>query len=138
MQGEARMLKKVVADGRGGRIVIMDSITKVTREDSGSIAVSASHGGASSGEFALDLAPLKMAVFNDAGVGKDGAGIAALDMLQARGVAGATVSHTSARIGDSQDTWDHGVVSHANAIARDLGVVPGARLREALRRLVGS
>lgn len=138
MHGEARMLKKVVAEGRGGRIVIMDSITKVTREDSGSIAVSASHGGASSGEFALDLAPLRMAVFNDAGVGKQAAGIAALDMLQARGVAGATVSHSSARIGDAQDTWDHGVVSHANAVARALGVLPGARLCEALRRLVGA
>jgi hypothetical protein len=130
------MLKKVVAEGRGGRVVIMDSITKVTADDSGSVAVSASHGGASSGEFALDLAPLKMAVFNDAGVGKDDAGIAALEMLQARGVAGATVSHTSARIGDSQDTWDQGVVSHANALARALGVVPGARLREVLSRLV--
>jgi hypothetical protein len=132
------MLKKVVAEGRGGRVVIMDSITKVNREDDGSIAVSASHGGASSGEFALDLAPLKMAVFNDAGVGKEEAGIAALAMLQARGVGGATVSHTSARIGDAQDTWDEGVVSHANAIARELGVVPGARLSEALRRLVGA
>ncbi len=130
------MLKKVVAEGRGGRIVIMDSITKVTGEDSGSIAVSGSHGGTSSGAFALDLAPLKMAVFNDAGVGKDDAGIAALAMLQSRGVGGVAVSHTSARIGDSQDTWDAGVVSHANAIARELGVVPGARLCEALRRLV--
>ena len=98
--------------------------------------MSASHGGASSGEVALDLAPLKMAVFNDAGVGKDHAGIAALRMLQARGVAGATVSHTSARIGDSQDTWDHGMVSHANAQARTLGVLPGTRLCEVLGRLV--
>ena len=130
------MLKKVVAEGRGGRVVIMDSITQATGEDSGSFAVSASHGGASSGEVALDLAPLKMAVFNDAGVGKDHAGIAALRMLQARGVAGATVSHTSARIGDSQDTWDHGMVSHANAQARTLGVLPGTRLCEVLGRLV--
>lgn len=130
------MLKKVVAEGRGGRVVIMDSITKVTAEDTGSVAVSASHGGASSGEFALDLAPLRMAVFNDAGVGKDEAGIAALAMLQARGVGGATVSHTSARIGDAQDTWDHGVVSHANAIAHGLGLQPGSRLCDVLRRLV--
>ncbi len=132
------MLKKVVAEGRGGRVVAMDSITKVTADDAGSIAVSASHGGTSSGEFALDLAPLRMAVFNDAGVGKEGAGIAALAMLQARGVGGATVSHTSARIGDALDTWEHGVVSHANAVAQGMGVAPGARLREVLRRLVGA
>ena len=123
------MLKKEVARGPGGRVLIMDSITKVTSEDEGSLVVSASHGGASSGEFALEV-PLRAAFFNDAGVGKDGAGIAALDMLQARGVAAATVSHLSARIGDCQDTWDHGVVSHANARALELGIVPGQSLRE--------
>lgn len=130
------MLKKEVARGAGGRVVIMDSITKVTPEDAGGLVVSASHGGASSGEFALEV-PLKAAFFNDAGVGKEDAGIAALAMLQARGVAGGTVSHTSARIGDSQDMWDHGVVSHVNEPARALGVLPGESLKVALTRLAG-
>lgn len=129
------MLKKEVARGQGGRVVIMDSITKVTPEDAGGLVVSASHGGASSGEFALEV-PLKVAFFNDAGVGKDDAGIAALAMLQASGVAGGTVSHTSARIGDAQDMWDHGVVSHVNEHARALGITPGQSLRETLTRLV--
>lgn len=129
------MLKKEVAGGPGGRVMIMDSITKVTPEDAGTYVVSASHGGASSGEFALEV-PLKAAFFNDAGVGKDDAGIAALAMLQDRGVAGGTVSHTSARIGESQDTWDQGVVSHVNERARALGIVPGQRLQDALLRLV--
>ncbi len=128
------MLKKEVAQGPGGRVLIMDSITKVCEGDEGTLVVSASHGGASSGEFALEV-PLRAAFFNDAGVGKDGAGIAALDMLQARGVAGGTVSHLSARIGDSQDMWDHGVISHLNAAARGLGLSPGERLRDALHRL---
>jgi hypothetical protein len=81
---------------------------------------------------------LRMAFFNDAGVGKDDAGIAALAMLQARGVAGGTVSHMSARIGDSQDMWDHGVVSHVNALARAMGVLPGQPLKETLTRLAQS
>ena len=130
------MLKKEVARGAKGRVVIMDSITKVAPEDAGGLVVSASHGGASSGEFALEV-PLKAAFFNDAGVGKDDAGIAALAMLQASGVAGGTVSHTSARIGDSQDMWDHGIVSHVNERARALGVAPGHLLKEALTRLAG-
>ena len=113
----------------------MDSITKVSPEDEGTIVVSGSHGGASSGEFALEV-PLRAAFFNDAGVGKDDAGIAALDMLQDRGVAGGTVSHVSGRIGDSQDMWDHGVVSHVNAKAQALGIVPGLQLREVLTRIV--
>ena len=130
------MLKKEVAHGANGRVVIMDSITKVTPEDAGGLVVSASHGGASSGEFALEV-PLKAAFFNDAGVGKEDAGIAALAMLQASGVAGGTVSHTSARIGDAQDMWDHGLVSHVNERARALGVLPGQPLKQALTRLAG-
>jgi hypothetical protein len=129
------MLKKEVATGPGGRVVIMDSITKVTPQDAGTYVVSASHGGASSGEFALEV-PLAAAFFNDAGVGKDDAGIAALSMLQQRGVAGGTVSHTSARIGDAQDTWDHGVISHVNGCARALGVAPGQRLNDVLLQRV--
>ena len=129
------MLKKEVATGPGGRVVIMDSITKVTPQDAGTYVVSASHGGASSGEFALEV-PLAAAFFNDAGVGKDDAGIAALSMLQQRGVAGGTVSHTSARLGDAQDTWDQGVISHVNGCARALGVAPGQRLNDVLLQRV--
>lgn len=125
------MLKVEVARGPAGQILIMDSITKVAAEDRGAIVVSASHGGASSGEFALEV-PLKAVFFNDAGVGKDDAGIAALAMLQAKNIAGGTVAHTSARIGDSQDMWDFGVISHVNDAARKLGLAPGQRLRDAL------
>jgi hypothetical protein len=129
------MVKQEVARGPGGRVLIMGSITQVDAQDEGAWVVSASHGGVSSGEFALEV-PLQGAFFNDAGVGKDDAGIAALAMLQARGVAAATVSHRSARIGDCLDTWEHGVVSHANASAQALGLLPGQPLREGLLRLL--
>ena len=129
------MLRTEIEKGKSGRVIIMDSITKVTPEDKGAIVVCASHGGASSGEFALEV-PLKAVIFNDAGVGKDDAGILALEMLQARGVAGAAVAHTSARIGDSRDMWENGVISHVNAAARELGLAPGAKLRVALTELV--
>lgn len=129
------MLKKEVERGPGGAVLIMDSITKVTAADAGAIVVSASHGGASSGEFALEV-PLKAVFFNDAGVGKDDAGIAALAMLQARNVAGGTVAHTSARIGDAEDMWQCGVISHLNEAAQRLGLAVGQPLRTALRQLV--
>jgi len=131
------MLKKEVVNGRGGRVILMDSITKVTAEDNGAIVVCASHGGSSSGEFALEV-PLKLVVFNDAGVGKDNAGIAALDMLQGRGVAGATVAHTSGRIGDSLDMWENGLLSHVNEAGRKLGLSAGAKVRDALSKLVSA
>lgn len=129
------MLKKEVERGPGGAVLIMDSITKVEPADRGAIVVSASHGGTSSGEFALAV-PLKLVFFNDAGVGKDGAGIAALAMLQARGVGGGAVAHTSARIGDAMDMWESGVISHLNAAALALGLKVGQPLRDALTRVV--
>jgi hypothetical protein len=129
------MLKKEVAKGKGGRVILMDSITKVTADDKGAMVVCASHGGTSSGEFALEV-PLKVVIFNDAGGGKDDAGIAALAMLQKKGVAGATVAHTSGRIGDSMDMWENGTLSHVNAVARELGLAEGARVREVLGNIV--
>ena len=116
----------------------MDSITKITLDDAGALVMSASHGGASSGEFALEV-PLGVVFFNDAGVGKDRASTAALDMLEAKRVAAGADAHTSACIGDSHDSrdmWEHGVISHVNASARKLGLIPGSSLREALTTLV--
>ena len=129
------MLKKVVAEGSGVRVIAMDSITMVTPEDAGAIVVSGSHGGASSGAFALEV-PLKAVFFNDAGIGKDDAGVVALEMLQAAGVAAGTVSHGSARIGDARDCWESGVISRCNAAARALGIEPGENLRVALSRVL--
>ena len=129
------MLKKTVEQGKGGKVVLMDSITKVNGDDEGAVVVCASHGGSSSGEFALEV-PLKLVVFNDAGRGKDDAGIAALPMLQGRGVPAATVAHTSGRIGDSLDMWENGVLSHVNDAARQLGLSDGDKVRDKLTKLV--
>jgi len=116
-----------------GRVLLVDSITQVEAADAGAWVVSGSHGGTSSASYALAV-PLALAVFNDAGVGKDEAGITALALLQAAGRAAATVAHTSARIGDAEDAWRHGVVSHTNAAAAALGLAPGEALRTALAR----
>ena len=129
------MLKKEVARGPSLRIVLVDSITRLTADDAGAVVVSGSHGGTSAAEFALAL-PLAAAFFNDAGIGKDEAGVAGLGLLQERGVAAGTVSHASARIGDAQDAWDHGIVSRVNAAAAALGIAPGDRLKDALARLL--
>ena len=131
------MLKSFVASAPNGRVLLVDSITKVAPEDKGAHVVSASHGGASSGEFALET-PLASVFFNDAGVGKNRAGILALDMLQARGVAAGAISHETGCIGDSQDMWDNGVISHANALAIAAGLEPGLRVKDALLALIGA
>jgi hypothetical protein len=125
------MRKKEVQSASRGRIVLMDSITLLTGAAAHAMVGWASPGGVSAGDFALEV-PLNAGFFNAAGVGKDDAGIAALAILQNAGIAAGTVSHTSARIGDVDDTWRHGVISHVNQAARNLGFAPGTLLREAL------
>jgi len=116
----------------GRRLLVLDSITEAVGTGAGCIVVSGSHGGLSAGRFALD-AQVWLAVFNDAGGGKDAAGIAALALLQAHGIAACTVAHTSARIGEAQSTLEGGVISQANAAARAAGAEIGGRLAEWLR-----
>jgi hypothetical protein len=125
------MLKIEIARGKHGRIVLMDSITKLVDEDENAIVVSASHGGASSGEFALQI-PLAAVFFNDAGVGKDKAGIVALDMLERHAIPAGAVAHTDARIGDARDMWDNGIISYVNNSALKVGWRPGLKLQQAL------
>ena len=107
---------------------VLDSITETIGTASDAVVVSGSHGGVSAGRFAL-LASVRLVVFNDAGVGKDGAGIAALPPLQSAAVAACTVAHDSARIGDARSTLEDGVISHVNAAAAALGAEPGLRLQ---------
>jgi hypothetical protein len=75
-------------------------------------------------------------VFNDAGVGLDDAGIAGLALLQDAGLAACAVAHASACIGVAQSTLERGVVSHANAAARTLGLRLGEPLKAQIERLL--
>lgn len=120
----------------GTQVVLCDSISFLTDEDAGSIVVCASHGGASSGEYASRV-PLSLVIFNDAGVGKDQAGTAALPILEDAGVAAATVSHDSARIGDVTDQWTHGVISTVNRLAVGGGLTVGQPVQTAADRWTG-
>ena len=124
--------KRVVAQRGDRKVIAMDSISYVDAADAGHIVVSASHGGASSARYASSQ-KLAAVFFNDAGVGKDNAGIAALSMLE---IPAGTVSHLSARIGDVDDTWRNGVISHLNEAARRMGLTEGERLQDAVGRLL--
>jgi hypothetical protein len=128
-------MNRIVAAEVGDRkVVLLDSITWVGACDAGQLVISGSHGGRSAGAYAIEF-PLALCCFNDAGVGKDRAGIEALDMLDRRGIPALAVHHTSARIGDACDTWENGIVSHVNARAAALGFAPGLGLRDAIERI---
>ncbi|MES2958557.1 MAG: hypothetical protein V4792_10230 [Pseudomonadota bacterium] len=114
--------------------LLVDSITEAIGRGAGHIVVSGSHGGVSSARYALQAAP-RLAVFNDAGVGKDRAGTAALALLQEAGIAACTVAYHSARIGEARSTLDDGVISFVNDRAAALGLAQGQRLNAALASL---
>ena len=115
----------------GNTAVLLDSVSDVGAEHAGLIVVTGSHGGISAAQFAAHV-PALLYVFNDAGGGKDGAGIAGLARLEAAGIAACAVAHDSARIGEAVDTLQSGVIRHGNAPARALGLMPGQALRTAL------
>ncbi|HVC51228.1 MAG TPA: hypothetical protein VND87_04325 [Stellaceae bacterium] len=115
-------------------IVVADSITRVGAEAAGAVVVNASHGGVYAAYLAAKLRAAA-AIFNDAGIGRDHAGIGGLDYLQDLGIAAATVGHDTARIGDGADMMAGGVVTVANALAAGLGVSPGQPCRAAAARL---
>src|SRR5262245_62683545 len=97
-------------------IIEAPTITSLPADARGGVVVSGSHGGRYPGYLAAK-AGLRAVVLSDAGVGLDGAGIAALAYLERFGIAAAAVSHLSARIGDAADMMRRGVISRANAPA---------------------
>lgn len=124
-----------VIDFYGVRVWLLDSVTEGGPEQSGKLVITGSHGGVSAGRYAAAYRP-RLVAFNDAGIGKDEAGVAGLALLERDGIAAVAVSAASARIGEAADTWASGVISRVNAPARALGLKPGASLQEAVKRLV--
>ncbi len=115
-------------------ILTADSITRIGDEAKGAVVVNGSHGGLFAAYLAAKLG-VAAAIFNDAGVGRDGAGIAGLHYLARFGIPAAAIGHMTARIGDGADMMARGLVTHANAPAMKLGCRPGLACREAAAAL---
>ncbi|MDR6600017.1 hypothetical protein J2732_001000 [Achromobacter deleyi] len=126
---ESRMVLRAAADGTP-QVIGADSVSLLDQRDDGLIAVTASHGERLAGLQTDGVkATPRLVTFNDAGLGRDGVGIGRLPLLQQRGIAALTVSAHSACIGDARSCYDEGVISSANARARDLGGRVGAPLK---------
>ena len=126
--GEARQ----ELPGRGAvRVFALDSNGLVLAADAGRIIVTGSHGGLLGGrpETAVKAA-VRAALYNDAGIGIDDAGISRLPALQARGIAGATVDCHSARIGEGMSSFEDGVISALNDRAAAMGGRVGQSARD--------
>ncbi len=121
------------------RVIAMDSASLIQPADAGCIVITASHGALLGGNPDKAIGPdVLAAVFNDAGVGKDRAAISRLPALDQRGIAAATVSSDSARIGDGRSVYEEGVLSHVNRTAAAMGVKPGMTTREFVDRVTAA
>lgn len=107
-----------------GRILCVDSISLATMRDRGKVVSSGSHGGVPAGETALAFGP-RLVLFNDAGFGREQAGVAGLPILDRAGIPAAAVSTMSARIGDGRSTLLDGFISEMNEAAYRLGARQG-------------
>jgi hypothetical protein len=114
-------------------IAAAESVTRL-EDVAGKVLVAGSHGGVIAAYFGAK-AGVHALVLNDAGLGKDRAGIAGLVYLEQIGMAAAAVDCMSARIGDGADMLARGVISHANVFAALCGVVAGQSCRDAAERM---
>jgi hypothetical protein len=119
------------------RFIVTDSITRLPDDARDAVVLAASHGGSYSAVCALK-AGLRAVVLCDAGVGREQAGIAGLQILDEYGIPAAAISHRTARIGDGADCHARGVISFSNAGARRLGVEAGDGADQAVLRLAAA
>lgn len=113
------------------KTILMDSISYVTADNSGDIIVSGSHGGTSSAGYAIDV-QVAAAFFNDAGIGKNRAGVLGLEALERHGIIAAAVSHESAEIANARDTYEHGIITQVNGCAASYGLAVGQTVAAAV------
>ena len=115
-------------------IWVLDTVTKPKPEHAGSVILAGSHGGVYAGYLAASAGPRGI-ILNDAGVGRDKAGIGSLDYLQDLGIAAATVAHSTGMIGDGEDMLARGVISYTNAAAGAVGCAVGETASECARKM---
>ena len=111
------------------RVIACDSASLVKPDDADTIIITGSHGGRLAGRPGYGLAvQVRGAVFNDAGVGIDMAGVQRLEILDQNSTPAVTVDAMTARIGDANSAWKSGIISHINKQAAKRGATVGMRV----------
>jgi len=122
-------------NAEGRKIVVTDSIVFGTEEDKRNILVTAGHTGRSGARHIINVHPFGF-ICSDGGRGRNDSGMAGLSICNAEGIAGATVDAHKARMGDGMSTYEDGIISAANDLAKACGVKIGMTAREAALHLV--
>ena len=106
-----------------------DTITKLQAGHRGQVVVSGSHGGVYAGWCAAK-GGARAVILNDAGIGKDRAGMGSLPFLDKARMAAATADAMTCRMADADDMLATGIISHVNATAAALGCAAGQSVRD--------
>lgn len=112
-------------------IVVLDSVTHFEAKHRGHVAFCGSHAGIYAAYYAASKG-IAAIILNDAGIGRERAGVQGLALLERLGVAGAAISHMSARIGEGRDGVERGVLTTVNKPAAALGLRSGQSCHDAL------
>jgi hypothetical protein len=116
------------------RIVTVSASSQVRAEDRGSVVVSGSYGGEYNAYHAGKWG-IRGVVLNDAGVGKDDAGIRGLPYLDQIGLPAATADARTCHIADGDHMLAHGTISYVNKAAERIGCRPGESVRQCVERM---
>lgn len=127
--------KKVVQEEEWGKVIIMDSAAQIDQDETGHVVVAGSHGSEFAARYVARYLPFGV-ILNDAGKGKNNAGISGLPLLEAINILGATVDCMSARIGEGQDNYYSGIISAVNDKAKVAGVQVGMTVIEAAHMML--
>ncbi len=122
--------QKVVKEMGKARIVIVDTSSDVDENNNMDIVITGSHGGVNACEYMGNM-KIKGMVSNDAGIGKNEAGIAGMKALDKYGIPAVAVSTMSAKIGNGTSTYQQGSLSATNELAKKLGIREGMSAIEA-------
>jgi len=116
-------------------VTVTDSITFLNESNAGNIVVCGSHGGLSAGNYAKKQR-VQAVFFNDAGIGKNNAGVKSLAFLNDAGILACTVDCMSAEIFNGQDVLDNGIISVSNQLARNNNIKEKLTVKEAIKYLM--
>lgn len=130
-EGTQELKKQIQTQVDGKTITVADSITFLNQNNSGDIVVCGSHGGLSAGEYAQKY-KVKAVFFNDAGIGKNNAGVKSLESLNNKGILACTVDCMSAEIFNGQDVLENGKISVCNQLAKNRKIKEQMTVKTAL------
>lgn len=130
-------MKQIIKHQFGKRkVVVIDTVSYLDETNNGNVVVAGSHCGSSAARYVIENFNLNGIILNDAGKGKEDAGIAGLEIYERAKVPAAAIDNFTARIGDGLDCYEYGIISAINKKAEQCGIKPGIAAKKAAQLMI--